>query len=288
MALETAAQKSRRALLAAGAGALAASLANALGRPMAARGANGDPVTVGGSFTATSNTMITNSYGPGTAIHGHHSYTGSDPASGLAGTANGTNARGVSGYADATSGNPLGVLGYTSGPTGIGVGGLSGYGGNATGVMGISGGSLPLPAAIQKCGVFGQATQDSDAMGVFGKSTTGRGVVGQASSGIGVRAVATSGTGIYASASTGTALRALGRVYFDNCAGVATFTAGMSAVTVNPGRDLTGSTAVTLTPYGDPGTRRMWATVDTAANSVTIHLSSAVTGSLKVAWLALN
>jgi hypothetical protein len=57
---------SRRALLAGALGGLGAWAASAIGRTGAVRGANGDVVTVGGSFTGTFQTQISNpSNGPG-------------------------------------------------------------------------------------------------------------------------------------------------------------------------------------------------------------------------------
>jgi hypothetical protein len=60
MALDTKAPSSRRALLAASVGGVAALAADAFARPLAARAATGDTVKVGGGFTATSATEITN------------------------------------------------------------------------------------------------------------------------------------------------------------------------------------------------------------------------------------
>lgn len=58
MAIDTITPRSRRALLGAGLGAIAASVANAVGRPAVSRAADDDPVLLGNHNSATETTEI--------------------------------------------------------------------------------------------------------------------------------------------------------------------------------------------------------------------------------------
>ncbi|HEY2916871.1 MAG TPA: hypothetical protein VGI98_06615, partial [Candidatus Limnocylindrales bacterium] len=185
-------------------------------------------------------------YGTSTSQVGVYGESASHP--GVVGTS--TNSIGVSGTSpngsgvSGSSGSGYGVLGYSNATNRGATVGQSG--GDATGVMGISG--SPVPDAPAKTGVYGEATQDAAARGVWGKSTTGRGVFGEATSGFGVRGLAaTSGTGVYASTGglkKGLAIHAVGRVRLDNSVGIATITSGHNSVTVTPGIDLVATSAV--------------------------------------------
>lgn len=197
---------------------------------------------------------------------------------------------------------------------------IVGQGNDATGVMGYSdAGSAPV--APPKVGVYGHATQDGSARGVFGRTNAGTGVHGFAGSGSppasatktgiygrsdidsvarGVSGHSSPGTGVYGSTSGGTALqgiatstvgfglKATGRVELAKASGVATIPAGASAITVSPGMEIASGTFVFVGPQADPGTRRLWATMDASANTITIHASSSVAAPLRVAWLALG
>jgi hypothetical protein len=69
--------------------------------------------------------------------------------------------------------------------------------GNSVGVLGWSAdGNESTPAIPARTGVFGLATQDANARGVVGKSDSGQGVRGQAVSGIGVVGISSSGIAI--------------------------------------------------------------------------------------------
>jgi hypothetical protein len=169
MALDNARPRSRRALLIGAIGGAAALAAQALGRPLTVRAANGDPLTAGHSFTATSTTGVTTTGGNG--LQGYSSDAissglyGENTAGGygLAARSNSTAAGGNAGvYAQntstgdaihayagdghaifassengwgvkASSTNADGVLGLTSGAARAGVRGV-GQGG--TGVIG--------------------------------------------------------------------------------------------------------------------------------------------------------
>lgn len=158
--------RTRRAILAAAVGGVAATVVQSLGRPAETHAANGDVVKAGNSYTATAPTAISNS-------------------------AASSEARGLVGRATAGSGATMGVEGVSGSAAGIGVGGRSA---NGTGVLGFSGepGSRP-PASAARTGVFGNAAQSPTSVGVLGKSTVGYGVRGEATTGVGVLALATSG-----------------------------------------------------------------------------------------------
>jgi len=153
--------------------------------------------------------------------------------------------------------------------------------GNSTGVLGFSGaGGDGLPAARAKTGVFGQATQDASSRGVLGVAHAGDGIRGEATSGAAVRGTASSKAGY--------AFRGSGRVRLEKVSGVATIAANATSVTVTPGTDVTATSFVLLTAQSNIGTRSLYYTVDAAADTVTIHMSSTRTSSTLVAWLLLG
>jgi hypothetical protein len=184
---------SRRALLAGALGGLGAVVATAIGRASAVRAADGDAVTVGGSFTATTGTQITNtsnsnfvllaSTTSGVAFEGGstsgYAFYGSSSNSGVGVFGRSTSYIGVWGDSDAT--NQPAILGYSSG--------------NSTGVQGHSGTGNPAPAKA-KTGVYGEAAQDGTSKGVWGDSPAGHGVNGTSSSGIGVAGTSDSNSGV--------------------------------------------------------------------------------------------
>lgn len=180
MALDTTARPSRRTLLAGALGGVAGLVATALGRIQPAEAANGQAVTVGGTFSGTSPTSITNSAGDG--IIARNTSTG---------------ASGLFAHATATTGATFGVFGRSDSTAGVGVGGAN-YQGTGT-----------------TRGVKGEAASPSG-YGVDGIASAGTGVRGITSSGVGVRGEASSGVAVraFASSASGTALWATGRVAF--------------------------------------------------------------------------
>jgi hypothetical protein len=166
MALETTlttAASTRRALLAGSLGALAAYVAQALGRPLSARATDGDVIHVGDDLSATSVTRIVNTANAENVI-----------------TAESQQGVGLSGISDVQPG----VSGRSS--TGNGVRGTSDFGAgvSGTGEIGVSGGGTT--------GVSGSGFE----RGVLGDSVSGVGVLGSAGTGTGVRAQAGSGTAL--------------------------------------------------------------------------------------------
>jgi hypothetical protein len=233
MAIETAPTRSRRALLTAGLGGLAALAANALGRPLPARAANGDPILAGTAETASLETRITSSATNSAAIAGVSSGgnygvagisgAGAIPAfptkTGLFGYANqDSNARGAQGksvlgtgvYGSSDSGR--GVYGTSVSGTGVSAASTSGRGvyaqsaatdktamlghstGLSAGVQGVSGGGIP-PTPEPETGVQGTSNASDLSNGVKGDSDTGVGVWGTSDTGFGV--LGTGGIGLY-------------------------------------------------------------------------------------------
>jgi hypothetical protein len=286
---ETPSPRSRRALLAAALGAGVATIASALGRPLPARAADGDPVVVGGEHTASSVTRFDTGATGAIALWGNSTsqagvYGHSTSGNGVVGeSSSGTGVAGSS-----TSG--IGVVGFS--PSSIGACGISQ---TNTGVQGFSGafGNQPGGIAPAKTGVHGYAAQDANARGVHGETTAGRGVYGQATSGHGVRGYATSGTAGYfatARARTGLALHAVGRVRLDKSAGLATIISGTKSVVVTPGINLVPVSAVVATLQGDAGgtTTVHRVAVNATTNTFTIHLTANSTAHVQVAWIVLG
>jgi hypothetical protein len=189
---------SRRALLAGSLGGLGALVANAVGRGIPARAADGEAVVVGGEYTATSVTKFSNLTTSDAVLWGESSQSlgvkGSSVSSvGVSGES--TNHAGVSG----TSGSFIGVQGSSSSGRGVygsstsnfGVQGVSsdagragtvGHGfGDGTGVLGVSG--LVALSAKAKTGVYGYAAQDGTSKGVWGTSPAGHAIHGESDSG---------------------------------------------------------------------------------------------------------
>src|SRR5215472_14616978 len=160
-------RRTRRQLLAGGTGALAAVLtAEALARPAPAHAADGDPVILGASNSATSETIISNSAADVTALR--------VAAAGFG--------RGV--FADTFTG--IGVLGVSSTCEGVhgttvlsgnGVSGLSGGTGNGNGVYGQSG---DTPSSLVTGNGVRGFTDSGSGAGVLGENAAsgGSGVAG--------------------------------------------------------------------------------------------------------------
>jgi hypothetical protein len=190
--IDTTSLTTRRALLGAGMGAIAATVASALGRPLATKADNNDPLTLGvGTNTATDTTSLhqntSNKDGLYVAAAGSSSkaIVGEDflgvgvkgsttSGAGVHGLSTG---RGAGVRADSDSGDGVNsrsqtgwaVYGfnYASDKAAIEGGALAG----STGVLGFSG---PLePGASASTGVYGSAA----AVGVRGDSSEGRGGV---------------------------------------------------------------------------------------------------------------
>jgi hypothetical protein len=297
MALDSASPRSRRTILAASLGGVAALAAHTLDRPTPVHASDPNDVVLGQPNLATTTTEITNpdgdedvfrasTGGAGNAIEGF-----STSGAAIVGTS-GSDV-GVTG----SSQTLIGVHGYTVATTFPAVMGRSLANGPA--VYGYSGVDGPAPTAPVKTGVYGWATQDASSSGVAGQSTAGRGVHGTsesgrgvngvATSGLGVRGYATEGVGLSGEASTGYALRTKGRVRLDKSAGITTVASGAATKVVTPGIDLTSTSAVVETLNGNAGGATVErVTIDTAADTFPIVLTGNATASVKVAWLVLG
>lgn len=87
---------------------------------------------------------------------------------------------------------------------------------------------------------------------------------------------------------SGYALQTVGRLRIDKASGIATIAAATSSVVVAPGLDVTAASFVLLTPRADLSARRLWYTIDAAANQFTIRVSSPVAANVTVGWLMLG
>jgi hypothetical protein len=178
MAVDTTVPRSRRALLGAAIGAIAATAAQALGRPIPTRAANGDPLYLGQSNTATSLTQLTNLDFNCLVVGAGGSYAG------IRGTSvTGRGVWGSSGGEGVFGEGGIGVRGLSN--TGIGVKGRS----DAAGQYGVYGEN----SVIGGYGVHGHniATGTTGYLGgnngVLGEHPgAGNAVVGSSASGIGV------------------------------------------------------------------------------------------------------
>jgi len=251
-------RRTRRQLLAGGAGALAAVLtAEALTRPAPAAAADGDPVILGHINTETDGTSIANTGSGGVALTGTINGTGfgvigsTDSGDGVKGVANG-DGTGVHGTTGSTSGS--GVFGENTGA------------GN---------------------GVFGHA-KNSAASGVYGQNDgTGFGVAGRAAAGVGVLGDSANGVGVWANSDNATALKVTGRAKFSR-SGILTVPAGKSSAT-QTGVHLTSASLVLVTLQQDrPGVWVRSAVPKVTAHSFTVHLSKTVPARTRVAWFVVN
>lgn len=170
MSVDTTRPTSRRALLGATLGGLAATIAGALARPDMARATNGDTVKVGALHTGTAPTGFKNSTGDAliaentaTSASGLFALAsaGTGTTYGVFARSNSTGGTGVAGVDYATTGATRGVYGQVASTQGKAVFGLNtASSGQATGVYGESAGI---------------------GFGVFGKNTgSGTGVRGEA------------------------------------------------------------------------------------------------------------
>jgi hypothetical protein len=289
-------RRTRRQLIAGGAGALGAVAVASVARATPAAAANGDPVILGQVNQSTANTFVNNS-GPattftaaatggqtaleGVAVDGTGVSGSSDTRTGVYGASASTLAAAAGVFGDITRSSPgpfsAGVRGQNRGTDGNGIGvygthagpGWGVYGTSATGGVGVKGDG------------FGNGT------GVWGTGATG--MLGEGTA-VGVQGVAdaAAGTGVLAeNLFGGHALTVNGLAAFSR-SGLATVPAHQSSVSEKLRLSaasfvlatIQGNVAglyvqgVTVTP-GSPGT-------------FTIHLSKATPVKTKVAWMVVN
>jgi hypothetical protein len=197
MAIDSVSPRSRRAILAASLGGLAATVLTRLGGPESVRATNGTAIILGNSPSAPlDGTGLNEANGP-TAIYTANG-TGFQATSpvGIALIGQSTSAVGVYGSSSSAvgtwgqssssiglygqSGANIGVEGFSTANDRPAVAGQS-YG-NSTGVEGYSG-TGGIPAAKAKTGVYGYAGHDNASRGVYGESPAGHGIHGKSSGG---------------------------------------------------------------------------------------------------------
>jgi hypothetical protein len=294
---------SRRAVLAAAAGAAAAFVARGVLEPESVNAADdGTAIVIGGTYAdAVGQTTVANdnnanrviwiasnadgagAHGDGVAITGFSAKN--IGVEGWSGTGEGVYGHSTSNYGvHGQSGSGYGVLGQAT--TGRAVAGFSD--GNY-GVMGLS------SSAIGHAGVFGQG---NGGPGVEGHSGATTGVMGYAGGLVPSRKTKTgvhgfcgsdnASVGVWGEAVTGYAFRGSGRVRFDKVTGVASIAKGATSKTINPGVDVTSRSFVLLTPKANIGGRSLWFTTNATSNTFTIRMSAARSSATKVGWLLLG
>jgi hypothetical protein len=168
VALETTltpAASTRRALLAGSLGALVAYVAQAVGRPLAARATDGDVIHVGDDLTATSRTRIVNTTNSEDVIYAEATLPGSgDAISGVAVRGISKSNAGVAG----SSTEHVGVDGHS-----ISFAGVQGRSGSGVGVLGVSESAAGV-SGVSESGIGVHAQSGATALRVDGKATFSR------------------------------------------------------------------------------------------------------------------
>jgi hypothetical protein len=284
--------RTRRQLMAGGAGALGAATVASLARAAPAAAANGDAITMGQLNQATSNTAINDSGGDttfsalatsgGTALEG-------DAIDGIGVSGSSQTGIGVSGVSASSAANASAVHGEITqtspGAFSAAVRGRNdGTGGNGIGVYGSQAGSgwgvygtSVFGIGVNAAGGSGIGVASSGATGVYAVGTTG--VHGIASS--------AAGMGVLAENTAGVALKVNGVAAFSR-SGVATVSAGRS--TVSKSLPLSSASFVLATIQGNvTGLTVQGVTIVTGSpGTFTIHLNKTVAANTKVAWLVVH
>lgn len=264
MADETAAPRSRRALLTAAAGA-AGALAASTVLPLTAAAADPNDVVMGQDNATTATTSVTNATADSVAFAGNGVGTGY----GVEGTSAG--GAGVSGWSVSAPGGAF-LPEYTA----------------YTGVFG-SAPTAPVETGTFGVGVWG----DSDETGVYGSGDTGVQGYGQSAGvygygGIGVVGEsATTSAGVLAigQSATDLALEVQGKVKFSR-SGRSTIGSGKSNIKVTLAGVSSGSRVFAVLHSNRTG--RWVQSVVPVTGSFTIYLNGTVSSSTYVAWFVLN
>lgn len=155
MAIDPAARRSRRAILAGALGGAGALVAHSLGRATPVHAADGGPLLLGAADNLASlPTIVTSTASPGLAVITDAGVSGKTAVEG-------------------TSATGMGVIGVSNGPVDPSTG-------RSAGVVGLAGGggTLQPDYNIDETGVFGAADVSLASAGVWGDSVQGIGVVG--------------------------------------------------------------------------------------------------------------
>jgi hypothetical protein len=307
--------QSRRAILAAALGAGAATIASAIGRPLPAAAADGDPVTVGGSFVATNPTRFVNSTNTNqvlmcdnTSGNGIAAVQGNSTLAGTGLSGGSDTGHGV----EALSNSGEGL--FASAPTGTGAVAFGTFGVFASSVAAGVGVYASVTDAVNSPDVFGKtavigqsdaggtavvgftgptAHQPPPDTGIYGRSDTGgaggRGLTGFCSTGIGLLGQTDTGVGVRVDCgnNTGVGLLVTGKAAFAR-SGKLTIAAGHSSLT-KTGIGLTSISFILATLQSNVAGLFIQAVVTNPAGSAfTIYLNKAPTISVVVAWMAVN
>ena len=271
----TVSNNSRRAVLIGALSGLGAWAAGAVAGVARVRAVDGEPMLVGGEYTSSSVTSLTNSTNTANVFKAESSSSGTAIE---AHSGQGTGLFANCGAGVAVFGNTNGleaVRGQSDSETTAAIVGISGTH-TLTGVQGVSGGTEPAVRA--KTGVHGYAAQDTSSRGVIGESPAGQGVRGET----------TTGAALFGTAGSGYAIRGNGRLRFDRVSGSVGIPAGSRSVTLSPGVDVTSDTFVLLTPKVNIGGRSLWFTTNASANTFTIRMSASRTTRTPIAWLLVG
>ena len=179
----------RRGLIAGVAAAGAGAAAGLLGAATPAGAANGDTITVGGSFTGSATTTVTT-----TAESALAGVTSADTWSGIAGSDNSSGGgQGVFGVSQ----HGIGVWGVNPDPSGLlgtDVAGVVGDSNSSSGVLGLSSSSagvLGKSSGAHQSGVGGYDTSTGGGWGVYASSEHGTGLGAVSTSGLDIEAAGT-------------------------------------------------------------------------------------------------
>jgi hypothetical protein len=312
VALDPAAPRTRRAVLAAALGGVAATALHALGRPQPVSAANGDPVLAGQAVTATAATSVANT-ADGTALLAVSGVDSVAPAAkiGIYGYANqDANARAIYGKSLLGTGvwgnsdTGRGLFGRSTAGTGISAQSDTGravFAGNSAadktailgqntggsaGVQGFSGGSLP-PAPEPQTGVEGVSNLSTNANGVHGESSIGTGVWGETTDGLGVAGTGTGVNSVGVFASGGIGLYVDGPAYF-SASGKKTISSGSSTTIAVPGGLGSGSIALAVLQTNRTGVWVRAITQNLTNGTITVYLNTSVTSSTVIGWFVIN
>jgi len=279
--------------MAGGAGALGAVAVASLGRAAPAAASNGQAIIMGQGNQSTSNTFINDSSGDttfaalatsngtaleGDAVDGTGVAGSSDTGIGVSGVSGSSAANASAVYGEITSTSPgsfsAAVRGKNDGTGGTGIGVYGSQAGAGWGVYGTSVSGVGVNAS----GGSGIGVAGSGATGVYAVGTTGVHGIANSSAGMGVLAENTAG---------GQALKVNGVAAFSR-SGVATVSAGKSAVSKT--LPLSSASFVLATIQGNvSGLNVQGVTIVTGSpGSFTIHLNKAVAAKTKVAWFVVN
>ncbi len=283
MSVEETAPRTRRALLAAGAGGVLAAVAATLGRPQAARAANGDNLIMGQTNLASITTGIQGPVPALSVVGGVIAATPTTSTAEVAVQANTVYGTAVRANADtgkgvwAVTGSGTAVRVQTGTGTGVWATSTGGVGGsfstaaidkvavlaqNTSGkraaIEGFSGPGTP-PAGEPESGVHGVSNVSINSIGVVGRSASGTGVFGDTTNGYGV-----AGLGYYG-------------VYGSGNAGV--------VGDVDGGTGVVGWTGVAFAP--DPAVKvGVWAGAENGRTALDVHGVARFSRSGKVSFAA--